>query len=373
MTARPSPCPRPRRGWRAALAGCAILLPALLRAEGSARDFTKDGEAKFAVGDCDGAAADFEKALALSPDYGKAVDGLAAARGQQADYGAAIAAAGRAIAIDPEDAVAYDNRGVAEARLGNFAAAQADFDRALALAPTYGPAYLNRGAARLCTGDDEGALTDLEQAVGFAPQKAASYVNRGWARANLDQLDAAAADCDRGIALEPSALGSFLNRGLVRAAKGETAGALSDLRRCTLDPRHAYPFAPLYLWTVRAQKDPAGAAAELAAAIPAAPPGRLPEWRDQLAGFLLGRLDEKAILADAAGPGPQPTGDSRRIRLRRAQGWYFVGMRRLFAGDAKGAAAAFNQSLAVGAFGSNENFLGRRQLQVLLQPGVIPP
>ena len=372
MKPRPFPFPRQRRGWRVALAGCALLLPVFLHAEGSARDFTQSGEAKFATGDFDGAAADFEKALALSPDYGKAVDGLAAARGQQADYGAAIAAAGRAIAIDPEDAVAYDNRGVAEARLGNFAAAQADFDRALALAPTYGPAYLNRGAARLCTGDDEGALTDLEQAVGFAPQKAASYLNRGWARANLDHLDAAVADCDRAISLEPSALGSFLNRGLVRAAKGDTAGALSDLRRCALDPHHAYPFSPLYLWTVRAQKDPSGAATELAAAIPATPPGRLPEWRDQLAAFLLGRLDEKTILADAAGPGSQPS-DSRRGRLRRAQGWYFVGMRRLFAGDAKGAASAFNQSIAVGAFGSNENFLGRRQLQVLLQPGVIPP
>ena len=64
-------------------------------------------------GEVDRAIADFDKAIALNPDYAAAYYNRGTAYGMKGDYDRAIADFGRAIKLNPKDADAYNNRGLA--------------------------------------------------------------------------------------------------------------------------------------------------------------------------------------------------------------------------------------------------------------------
>src|SRR3954462_14564823 len=60
------------------------------------------------------------------------------------DYAGAIAEYDRAIARSPNNAYAYHDRGVAKRKAGDTAGAVADFDDGVQLDPNYGSLYFNR-------------------------------------------------------------------------------------------------------------------------------------------------------------------------------------------------------------------------------------
>ena len=78
---------------------------------------------------------------------------------------AAISDYDKAIAINPNFAEAYYNRGNAKSDLGQKHAAISDYDKAIAINPNYANAYNNRGSVKFELGQKQGAISDLKKAA----------------------------------------------------------------------------------------------------------------------------------------------------------------------------------------------------------------
>ncbi len=142
------------------------------------------------------------RAIELYPDRaaipynnrGLAYDSLGERERALADYNVAIA-------ISPEFVDAYINRGIVYGEGSLFGKAIEDFNRAIAIAPTSAKAYLNRGVAYLSMGDYGAAINDLERATSLDPANAAAFYNLGIAYMETGQREKALRAMDRAARL----------------------------------------------------------------------------------------------------------------------------------------------------------------------------
>ena len=190
--------------------------------------YSDRGSAYINVGEYDDAIADYDRAIALDPNYAAAYNNRGVARAHKGDYDSAIADYDRTIALDPNYAAAYDNRGTVKAHKGDYDGAIADYDRAIALDPDYAAAYDNRGTAKAHKSDYDGAIADYDRAIALDPNDTAAYNNRGLAKAHKGDYDGAIADCSRAIALDPNNANAYNNRGIAKLSKGDYDGAIDD-------------------------------------------------------------------------------------------------------------------------------------------------
>ncbi|NJR21813.1 MAG: serine protease [Richelia sp. CSU_2_1] len=150
---------------------------------------------------------------------------------RKGDYRGAIADFDRAIALNPNYFEAYNDRGWARYELGDKQGAIADYDRTLKINPNFALAYNNRGIARSDLGDKQGAIADYEQALKINPNYADAYNNRGWARYELGDKQGAIADYDRALKINPNFALAYYNRGNIRYELGDKQGAIADFQK----------------------------------------------------------------------------------------------------------------------------------------------
>jgi serine/threonine protein kinase/lipoprotein NlpI len=261
--------------------------------------------------------------------------------------------------LHPDDPDAWFNRGMMRRALGEMAASRADFERAVELSPEPGaPLLLARGMARLTTGDFTGALSDLERAVTKDPDDMEARRYRGVAHMMCDapeaalrdfevvaehikerdlpeflnnwavclsrcerweesvalygrllerrdhagtrlaraadliylgRANAALEDVDRALelgGLEPRKLASTLGlRGRLRWQAGEREEGLADLR----ESQRLRPTPDNAIWIGVLANEPQALAPFF---------DRLPPWRQALARWLTGQLDDAELLAN---------------------------------------------------------------------------
>ena len=176
------------------------------------------GTAKGNKGDYDGAIADFDRAIAINPNYAEAYYNRGLVKAEQGDYDGAIADYDRAIAINPNYAVAYCGRGVAKAEQGDYDGAIADFDRAIAINPNCG-GLRQPGRHQTRKGDYDGAMLT-------SPSTPAMHgLPPGLVKAEQGDYDGAIADFDRAIAINPNYVLAYYNRG--SCSKDKEQGAIT--------------------------------------------------------------------------------------------------------------------------------------------------
>ena len=107
--------------------------------------------------------ADYEKAIALKPDYAEAFYNHGTTLFELRRYDAALAQLNRAIALRPGYAEAFYNRGTTLMALPRIDDALADFAKALALKPDYHEAAWNRGLCNLLVGRWREGWPDYER------------------------------------------------------------------------------------------------------------------------------------------------------------------------------------------------------------------
>lgn len=155
-----------------------------LIADGTPRaiDYFGRGMEHMTLRDYESAAADFTRALGLTPDFALAYFMRAVARHH-------VNAAGSEA---PSDAMLA----AGEART-RYASMLADYDEALRLAPRMATACFNKGNIYLETGDLTSAISSYSEAIKLHPDFGEAYYNRGYVYFKLGNRDNGVADLSR--------------------------------------------------------------------------------------------------------------------------------------------------------------------------------
>lgn len=155
-------------------------------------------------------------------------------------YDRAIQDFDRAIAIDPDFGEAYLNRGLAEHVQGNTAAALVDLEKALDLNPNLVGAYNERGQIYLERGDTQKAIQDFDKSIQVKPTLDAFY-QRAKAYEIAGQHQKAIADYDAAIQEFPASPYIYRARATAKRNQGDLDGATADGELADGLEQHATP------------------------------------------------------------------------------------------------------------------------------------
>jgi tetratricopeptide (TPR) repeat protein len=141
----------------------------------------------------------------------------------------ALADYDRAIALAPDFAAAYWRRGKANLLYArNLEAALRDLDEAIRLDPSQAEFLVTRASILGWLGKPDAALADLNRALSLDPRSEHALTNRGLAYFNEGDLSRALADFDAALQLAPEDSGLYSFRAAARRQAGDEAGAKAD-------------------------------------------------------------------------------------------------------------------------------------------------
>jgi tetratricopeptide (TPR) repeat protein len=156
------------------------------------------------------------------------------------DIEGAFADFDEAIQLSPTRATAYYNRGFLNNTLGHFEAAIEDFNRALDLLPDYDEAYYQRGNSHLQIQEIPAAILDFSRAIQLNPYSIKSYYKRAEAYAELGEVGSVLADYAQAITRIPKDPNAYHQRGRFLVKIGEMQRAIEDFTTALqFDSRHA--------------------------------------------------------------------------------------------------------------------------------------
>ena len=259
----------------------------------------------------------------------------------------------------PKDAEAYDCRGRAREETGDLDGALADFDCALDLKPEFASGYVHRAIARKKRGDLDGAIADFGTLVELDPKNALAYYDRANLRNDRGDLDGAIADYTLAIQFDPKDAPSYFNRGIAFYLRRDWLRAREDFDAAARQEK-PQEYGRLFSCVVGmrlGEIEPARGA--LRDNLKNRRGGNSGDWFSTLAGFLLGELDEPALLAAAKG------GSMARARDQLCEACCFAGMARLSAGQRSEAADCFRRSIGTGRKNLAEYSLAEAELRAL--------
>ena len=144
---------------------------------------------------------------------------------------AAVAEFQKALAIKPDYAEAHFNLGVAAMGRGQLDEAILHYKRAISANPNYANAHNNLGNALLMIGQLDGAMTHCQTAVRINPQFAEAYYNLGNALFVCRRLDKAKAQYRHALEIRPDYAEARYNLGLALAAGGSFDKAISQYQQ----------------------------------------------------------------------------------------------------------------------------------------------
>lgn len=368
----------------------AVALPADTRQEVLAR--LNAAETKRAAHDLKGMIEDYNYVLEHEPGFAHVWAMRAEVRRLLKDLSGARADVAQALVLNPEEAEAYAVRaGILFDEDEHYPALQA-IDRALELEPQAWGYRATRGKINAALWEFDAAREDLDEAIKRDPKDARSLLLRARVHQRLKMSQAALEDYTRVMELQPDHAESLLTRAWLRFAQGDWAGCIRDARKLlSFDPKN-YLALQILGYAQFAQDDLHAAAISLAQAADltgedeevqaftllmrhlallrlGTPDDRLAKaqaawvddaWWTALARYCVGDLDEEQLdaLAD------ETPGDWEKAGAQ-CEAHFYVGMRRLLAGDRATARLRFQACLAAGRPDYAEHTLAEKSLHDL--------
>lgn len=288
--------------------------------------------------DPNAAAQDYEAATLLDPTHLGARLGLADTYLQMGKPDKAEAAYTGAVQAAPSNPLVYNNRGMFFQGQGKTQQAVADFTRAIELDNTFGVAYTNRGFALMNEGNPAAAEQDFAAAMKLDPTLPLPYSLRGTARLSQGNTAGAIEDYSQVLKFDAKNPIAHADLGFARYFAGDYAGAATEFDQAvTLDANLRY-LDPWRYWTL--VKAGQGAAANTRFAEVLAKPADQRDWVDNLLAFLGDKLTAEALIA-AADPKDQNLKNAQHCEAR-----YFAAEKKAAGGDAAGATAGYQETLA---------------------------
>lgn len=189
--------------WKSLVEACSTMVATNIRPDLKAAAHFNRGAAYLKQGQGDKALPDFDAAIAIVPEFARALEARGGLLFTQGKPDAALKDLDRAIALDPKSAVAFNNRALVRLQRKDAAGAIADFERSIALDPTDAAAFAARGAAHATNGDNEKALADFNRALELDGKLVMALGSRGALLAAAGDTVGAKRDFDAALALEP--------------------------------------------------------------------------------------------------------------------------------------------------------------------------
>lgn len=192
-------------------------------------DYNARGIAFLEQGLIDNAISDFDKAVALRPDYAEAFNNRGNAKYVAGRYEEAIADFDEALHLNPKLTAVLSNRGQAYNTLQRYASAVADLDIYLREKPHDRDALLNRAFALRQLKAYGRAIDDLTAALRLGPRDPIALNARCWTRAIAAlELREALVDCDESLRLRPGNCQTLDSRALVEFRMGRYVKSIRD-------------------------------------------------------------------------------------------------------------------------------------------------
>ncbi|MFN0054380.1 MAG: tetratricopeptide repeat protein [Planctomycetales bacterium] len=289
---------------------------------------------------------DFEEALQLSPEHLGSHLRRADTLARQGRTQDAASAYDEAVRRFPKAVVVQNDRGNFRRTTGDLEGAAADFTRALELEPKFVVGYLNRGLCLADQNEPQAAQADFTSALGMPIDpglKLLALRLRGQAQAAQGELSGALADYAAALQIAPQDGSLYEERGVLHFFKKDMAASAGDFAKALqLNPR----LTRLTPWQAAALTRH-GQTAQARQALAATQESKFPPnaWVVKLDGFLADQVSDEELLA-AAQDLPPESGRAQRA----CEAHFFIGQKKLIAGDEEGATRQFRQALATGAF-----------------------
>ena len=274
-------------------------------------------------------------------------------------FGPAIVSLSAHLRRHPKDTEAFADRAIARTAFGDFDGAFGDYEAALAVDPGFIRAYMQRGMLRKKKGNPKGALEDFTSAIDFDPKNALAHYYRANIFTDAGNLDPALADYTSALQIEPKSALFHFNRGIAYYLRKDWEKAREDFDAAATQ-KEPQPYGRLYAHVLQLRLGKsAGARDGLRDGVAGLAESKPGEWFLALAGFLLGDIDEAALLAAAE------NGGSSQVRDQRCEAMYFAGMARLLAGQPAEATERFRQSIATRKSNLAEHLFAKAELRTL--------
>jgi predicted O-linked N-acetylglucosamine transferase (SPINDLY family) len=196
----------------------------------NSEDHCQRGDALCKSGRYEDALASYDAALAVRPDYIKALFHRANALYAMKRFEEALAGYVRILALQPNHAEILCNHGNTLYQLARFEEALTSYDGALALRKDYAVALNNRGLTLQQLKRPDEALVSYDRALAVRPNYADALYNRGIIFQELKQFEDALASYNRVLSVQPDHVQALSNRGnvLYQLARFEEALASYD-------------------------------------------------------------------------------------------------------------------------------------------------
>ncbi len=171
------------------------------------------GVAKGMKGDLVGAIASYNESIRLNARNAEAYNNRGnALQSQNRDYDASIADYDKALAIRPDYVNACFNRGTAKEMKKDLEGAVMDYYKTLELDPKYTKAYFALGNLHGAAGQDSIAVLHFTSAIILEPRSSEAYLKRGFAHYNLQQARQACADWQKAAELGNGEASQYLSQ-----------------------------------------------------------------------------------------------------------------------------------------------------------------
>jgi len=200
----------------------------------------KLGTAYYDQGEPEKAMAEFEKTIELDPDNAEAFRNMGTLYGKQNQWEDAAKVYEQAIALKPDYGEAYGDLVGAYASLGKFSEAMAAAEKAIELVPEYTTTYNNLGIAYGMQGDLDQAMALFEEALQIDPEDAMAHYNLGFAYDNQNMLAEALAEYEEAMRIDPAYTDAQENIGSIYARQQQFDKAIAAWEKTLeIDPERA--------------------------------------------------------------------------------------------------------------------------------------
>ena len=322
--------------------GQSVLSRTTLTAEQRANILYQRAAAYVHLKNVDAALQDYQAAIKSFPGHLGSHVGLAESHVVAGQFDKALVAFTSAVDTFPNNPLVFNNRGLFLQQQGKLKDAMADFNKALQLDPKFAVAYTNRGFTHQAERNLTAAEADYSEAIRLDAANPLFHSLRGTCR--LSQLNTAGAieDYGQAIQLDPQNPVAHADLGFAKYFARDYGGALTAFDQAGSMHASMRYLNPWRAWVVVLSGKLDALAPILEATTKRPEADR--DWIDQLVLFLNGKISEQELV--------KAVEKATDVNLKNAQlceAYYFIGERRLQAGDKTNAIVFYQQVLKTNA------------------------